>query len=108
MSGRRLHALWVLFLVLAFAAPLAPAWALCESKSAAVEACPDSDCDPSDCPEGTAVGGCAQCGQLGKILAATTLADLILPPALPWVFSGISPCAQEGFVPVIDRPPRDA
>lgn len=106
MNIRQLHVIWALLLVLAFAAPMAPAWVLCESEAAAAEVCPDNDCDPSDCPEGT--GGCAQCGQLGKILAATTNDDLSLPPALPWVFSGLSPCAQEGFIPVIDQPPRNA
>lgn len=79
----------------------------CEPEVAACEH-PDPGCGDPGCCDGAAPGGCPHCVHFGKILAAAPLGGL---PVRTRLLMNLPPSAAdlpEGFLPVIDQPPRTA
>lgn len=79
----------------------------CEPELAA---CEDqaSGCRDSGCCDGAAPGGCPNCVHFGKILAVTNFGGLLFRTRLLMHLHLPAAEVPEGFLPLIDQPPRRA
>lgn len=102
------HSLKLLFAVaIVLALPTAQVVFHCGPEVAAC-AVADSACGDHGCGEGAAPGGCPHCLNLGKILASTPVGGFPVR-AVPLMDVSLSlSFLPEGFLPVIEQPPRGA
>jgi hypothetical protein len=98
---------WLLVLVMGVVLATPQAVLSCEPDVATCEH-QDSGCGDSGCCDGAAPGGCPNCMHFGKILAVTNLGGLPIRTRL--LMNLLPPAAElpEGFLPLIDQPPRKA
>ncbi|MDX2079645.1 MAG: hypothetical protein SFU53_02565 [Terrimicrobiaceae bacterium] len=101
---RFFSALLAVLVAVAFASPLTSSLAHCAPPVTAE--CSDAGCTDSGCE--SSPDGCAHCGHFGKMLAFSEPRSIGTRAAGSLDLSAPAKVLPDGFLPVIDQPPRAA